>query len=102
MLRLLANLIILLQFLLLIGCAASPPQTESLDYRTRAETQVDGGVHVSAVVLSPQETENTFSTQLAKKGIQPVWVEIDNQEEEEFALMLLSIDPDYFTPSEIA
>ena len=103
MLRLLANPITLLQFLLLLtGCAASPPQTESLDYRARAETQVDDGVRVSAVVLSPQETVNTFSTPLAKKGIQPVWVEIDNQEEEEFALMLLSIDPDYFTPSEIA
>ena len=68
MLRLLANLIILLQFLLLlIGCAASPPQTESLDYRARVETQVDGSIRVSAVVLSPQETVNTFSTPLAKK-----------------------------------
>ena len=103
MLRLLANPITLLQFLLLLtGCAASPPQTESLDYRARTETQVDDGVRVSAVVLSPQETVSTFSTPLARKGIQPVWVEIDNQEEEEFALMLLSIDPDYFTPSEIA
>ncbi len=103
MLRLLVQAIALLQILLLlVGCAASPPQSESLDYRARAETHVDGGVRVSAVVLSPEETVDTFSTPLAEKGIQPVWVEIDNREEEEFAVMLLSIDPDYFTPSEIA
>ena len=38
-----------------VGCAASPPQSESLDYRARAETRVDAGVQVSAVVLSPEE-----------------------------------------------
>ena len=47
MLRLLVQPISPLQFLLLlIGCAASPTQTESFDYRARAETQVDGGVRV--------------------------------------------------------
>ena len=93
----------LLLFLLLTGCAISPPlQTESLDYRARAETQIDGGVRVSAVVLSPQETQTSFAIPLANKGIQPVWIEIENQEDKEFYLMLLSIDPDYFSPSEVA
>jgi len=92
----------LLSFLLLAACAAPPPQTESLDYRARAESQVDGGVRVSAVVLSPQESENTFSIALAEKGIQPVWIEIENQEDKAFNLMLLSVDPDYFAPSEVA
>jgi len=94
--------VVLLFFLLLIGCAASSPRTESLDYRARAETLADGRVRVSAVVLSPQETKNSFNTPLAKKGIQPVWLEIENQEDKEFFLMLLSLDPDYFAPSEVA
>lgn len=88
--------------LLLIGCATSPLQTESLDYKSRAETRIDGRIRVSAVVLSPQETENSFSVPLAKKGVQPVWIEIDNQEEKQFTVMLLSIDPNYFAPSEVA
>jgi hypothetical protein len=92
----------LLLFLLVAGCATSPPQTESLDYRARAESQVDDGIRVSAVVLSPQESEQSFSIPLAKKGIQPVWLEIENQEDKEFYLMLLSLDPDYFAPSEVA
>jgi hypothetical protein len=87
---------------ILIGCAASHPQPDKLDYRARAETQVEGGVKVSAVVLSPQETQNSFSLPLAKKGIQPVWIKIENHEAKEFALMLLSIDPEYFSPSEVA
>ncbi len=92
----------LLLFLLVAGCATSPPQTESLDYRARAESQVDDGIRVSAVVLSPQESEQSFFIPLAKKGIQPVWLEIENQEDKEFYLMLLSLDPDYFAPSEVA
>jgi hypothetical protein len=94
--------VVLPYLLLLGGCAAVPPQAESLDYRSRAETQSEGGVRVSAVVLSPQESENTFALPLAKKGIQPVWLEIENQEDTELYLMVLSLDPDYFSPSEVA
>jgi hypothetical protein len=93
---------ILLFFLFLMGCAALPPQTESLDYRARAETQSDGRLRVTAAVLSPQETHESFSLPLAAKGIQPIWLEIDNQEDKELYLMLLSLDPEYYSPSEIA
>lgn len=93
---------VLLFFLLLVGCAAAPRQTESLDYRARVETKTAGGVRVSAVVLSPQESENSFNAPLAEKGVQPVWLEIENREDKEFYLMLLSLDPNYFSPSEVA
>ena len=92
----------LLCVLLLGGCATTRFQPESLDYRARAETQSDRGVRVSAVVLSQEETQNTFSLPLAKKGIQPVWVEIVNQEDKGFYLMVLSVDPNYFSSSELA
>ena len=95
--------VLLLFFLILTGCTISPPpQTESRDYRARAETKIEGGVQVSAVVLSPQETVDSFGMPLAKKGVQPVWLEIENTEDKEFYLMLLSIDPDSFSPSEVA
>ena len=93
---------VLLCLLLLFGCATTRFQPESLDYRTRAETQSDRGVRVSAVVLSQEETQNSFALPLAKKGIQPVWVEIVNQEDKGFYLMVLSVDPNYFSPSELA
>jgi len=88
--------------LMVAGCAGAPRQTESTDYFARAETQVDGRVRVSAVVLSPVESENAFSLALSSKGIQPVWLELENDEDHPLVLMLLSIDPDYFAPSEVA
>lgn len=95
------GLTVLLLLLLLGGCAA-PPQTESLDFRARAETQTDGGIRVSAVVLSPLESEESFGLPLADSGIQPVWLEVANQEDQELYLNLLSLDPNYFSPSEVA
>ena len=95
------DLIALAFILLLVGCAM-PPQTESLDYRARAETQVNEGIRVSAVALSPQESENSFGLPLAEKNIQPIWLEIENQTDKELYLMLLSLDPNYFSPSEVA
>ncbi len=84
------------------GCATSSVQTEPPDFRARAETKTQDGVSVSAVTLSSEESLDTFSLPLANKGVQPVWMEIENKKDKEFVLMLLSIDPDYFAPSEIA
>ena len=93
---------VLVMALILAGCAGTPTQTVSLDYRARAETQAEGRVRVSAVVLSPLESERTFSMPLARKRVQPVWLEIDNQEDQQLYLMVLGVDPDYFAPSEVA
>ncbi|HSF79547.1 MAG TPA: hypothetical protein VLA38_13105, partial [Steroidobacteraceae bacterium] len=82
----------LLLALILAGCAGTPRQTASLDYRARAETQAEGRVRVSAVVLSPLESERTFSMPLARKRVQPVWLEIDNQEDQQLYLMVLGVD----------
>ena len=84
------------------GCTSVPSHHESLNYFDRAETQVEDGVHVSAVVLNQHESMNSFDLPLASKGIQPVWIEIDNRENIEYRLMMLSLDPDYFSPSEVA
>jgi len=92
----------LLAALAVAACAGTPTQTESLDYRARAEKKVDGHVEVSAVVLSPLESEKTFGLPLSRKDVQPVWLEIDNREDRELYLMVLSLDPDYFAPSEVA
>ena len=39
---------------------------------------------------------------MAQKGIQPIWLEIENPGDQDFILMLNSIDPGYFSPSEAA
>ena len=59
-------------------------------------------MQVSAVVLSETESKEVFRASLASKNIQPIWLKIDNQSPRELVLMLLSIDQDYFSPSEAA
>jgi hypothetical protein len=97
-----AALVLLASVLLASGCATTPPAPESLDFYARAETKIDERVSTTAVVLSPAETKHYFGAPLANKGIQPVWLQIDNQEDRAFVLMVLSLDPDYFAPSEVA
>jgi hypothetical protein len=93
---------ILVLLLGVAGCASAPRQTESMDYRARAETRVEDAVRVSAVVLSPAESQASFGVPLAKEDIQPVWLEIENGGDTPLHLLLLSIDPDYLAPSEVA
>jgi hypothetical protein len=99
---LLLRCITLATVLAVAACAGTPTQSESTDYRARAAKKALGNVAVSAVVLSPLESEMTFGLPLARKSIQPVWLEIDNQEDRELYLLLLGLDPDYFAPSEVA
>jgi len=93
---------VVLLLIFLNGCATHTIQAESPDYTARAETQVDGNVRVSAVVLSPLESQTTFNCPLASKDIQPIWLKIENKERRDLYLMLLDLDPNYFSPSEVA
>ncbi len=97
-------LVLYLCWALVTGCASySPPKpVASPDYLLRLESKIDGNVQVSAVVLSAEESEQAFATRLASNGIQPIWLEIENREDQEYLLMLNSIDPNYFSPSEAA
>ena len=87
--------VLVLSCALVTGCASySPPKpVASPDYLLRLESKIDGDVQVSAAVLSAEESEQVFATGLARKGIQPIWLEIENREDQEFVLMLNSVEP---------
>jgi len=71
-----------------VGCATyRPPADYPQDFRARAETQTEGGVRVSAALLSEDEAKQIFATSVIAKDIQPIWIEIDNQDDDEYALM---------------
>jgi hypothetical protein len=86
------------------GCASyTPPNPSgSPEYLRRIESKLDRNVQVSAVVLSDEESEKALGTRLARIGIQPIWLEIENRDDQEFILMLNSLDANYFSPSEAA
>jgi len=92
-----------LTFSILFGCASSfePRPPEDINFRERAQTQTDGNFRVTATVLSADETQKVFGFALYKKGIQPIWLEIENMDDEPIWFLPFSVDPDYFPPLEV-
>ena len=87
----------------LLGCASSalrpdPPST----YLSRAIERSKGGVSVAASVMDEAEISDCFGVPLNSVGIQPVWLKIQNLSAYSYVLFLRSIDPDYFSPYEVA
>jgi hypothetical protein len=86
------------------GCtpvAPIQPATQP-DYKNRAVTRSDGGLRVSTAVLSADESAAVYGTPLANRGIQPVWIEVENRERQAFFLLSPGLDPNFFPASEAA
>ena len=89
--------------LLASGCATfHPAPLEEISFVHRAETKSKDGISVSVVVLSPEESEQAFGAPLAGKGIQPVWLRIENSTDKEYLLLENNVDRSYFSPHEAA
>ncbi len=97
--RILAAIVVALA---LAGCASTPPPAASLDYKSRAVTRTEGGVRVSTAVLSADESATVYGVPLAKKSIQPVWIEVENREDRAYFLLSPGLDPNFFPASEAA
>ena len=99
-----SSLVSIVIALTLSACASneSLTGTETLDYKSRAVSRSDGAVVVSASVLSADESQDVYSVPLAKKGIQPVWIEVENGDEIAYWLLSPGLDPNFFPASEAA
>ena len=85
------------------GCATTGPHVvDATEYKNRVKTQEDGKIRVGVTVLSAEESEELYGVPLAKKGIQPVWIEVDNQEDRAYWLLSTGLDPNFFPASEAA
>jgi len=94
---------VVISALLASGCATfHPVPLEQVSFTQRAETKSKDGISVSVVVLSPEESEQAFGTPLADKGIQPVWLRIENSTDKEYLLLENNVDRNYFSPHEAA
>ena len=86
------------------GCAAVmlPQRTAESDYKSRAVTRSDGKLRVSTAVLSADESAVVYGIALAKQGIQPVWIEVENRDQQGYFLLSPGLDPNFFPASEAA
>ena len=54
------------------------------------------------LVLSREETEEIFDLDLYDRGIQPIWLEVENKTEERIWIPPVGVDRNYFPPFEVA
>ena len=78
------------------------PHPEERCYHERAEMRKEDTLVVRASVLANRESERFFGVPLARRGIQPVWLEIANNGPHTYRLRLASLDPNYYPPLEAA
>lgn len=78
------------------------PRPEERPFLDRAEVRRDDDLVVKVSVLDNQESERFFGVPLARRGIQPVWLDITNHGKQPYRLRLASLDPNYYPPLEAA
>src|SRR5262245_21921051 len=78
------------------------PKPEERSFLDRAEVRQDDTLVVPASVLANWESEPFFGVPIARRGIQPLWLEITNKDRTPYRLRLASLDPNYYPPLEAA
>lgn len=90
--------------LLTVGCGVTfeTVPIEQVPFRERAQTQAEENVRVTTAVLSSEESELVFGLDLYARGVQPVWLEIENNDDSPMRFLPAGLDPEYFTPLEVS
>jgi hypothetical protein len=78
------------------------PDSGFTGFLDRAVTQEDARARVTVAVLTPAETRRVFGINVGRRGIQPVFLRIENRSTQALRLQAVTIDPRYFTPLEAA
>ena len=101
--RLLFLWVFIVCFMTLHGCATfKPSPIDETIFRNRGLSKTDGVVKVTATILGREETREIFGLDLYKGGIQPIWLEIENNDDGRIWVPPFGVDPDYFAPFEVA
>lgn len=78
------------------------PSPESREFLQGAEVQERDGIEVRVAVLDSKASRKFFGVPIARRGIQPVWVQIINRTNHPYRMQFVSLDPNYFSPLEAA
>ena len=94
----------LISIISVYGCTIyqKPRPLHDVAFQERSQSEVDGEVRVTVVVLSDEESRQLFGVNLAGQEMQPVWVRVQNADSSPYWLMFAGLDPDYFSPLESA
>ena len=79
-----------------------PDPSGDAEFIARAQQKSVPGIKVSASALGARESRRSFGENLAKYDIQPVWLSIENETDDQFAYLPITMDPDYYSPYEVS
>ena len=91
--------------LLLAACSGKvfvAGEPDRAGFLERGVTQEQGPLRITVAVPDAQETLALTGLPLYSQGIQPVWLEVVNSGSSRLRLVIASIDPDYYSPLEVA
>lgn len=90
--------------LLNLGLLGVPfsPRPEERTFLQRTLSQRNSDLTITLAVLDDRESDRFFGVSLSRRGIQPLWLHIENHSSQLYRLRLASIDPNYYTPLEAA
>jgi hypothetical protein len=89
----------------LAGCGGKAYVYEPVDtshFLPTLEQQSEGPIRVSTSIPGREETARVFGIDLYARGIQPVWLQIENTGDSLARYAPVSTDPEYFAPLEVA
>ena len=78
------------------------PDGRDSSYMERSQSQENPRAGVTVAVPSTAESRRLFGVNLARRGIQPVFLRVANRSATSLRLQMVSVDPRYFTPLEAA
>ena len=78
------------------------PDPSERGFLARAQTQTSSSIRVTVAVPDARESERLFGVAITRRGVQPIYLRIENRSEVPLKLHFRGIDPRYFPPLEAA
>lgn len=87
----------------LSACSTFQPKPfDESKHLSRAALKSDGDITVTAIILAREEAEELFGFDFVAKGIQPVWIKIENKGKDPYWFVPHRLDPEYYPAMEAA
>src|SRR6516164_1604542 len=80
----------------------NPDPSGDVNFIARAQQKSVPGIKVNISALGARESQQSFGEDLAKYNIQPVWLSIENETDEQLVFLPITMDPDYYSPDEVS
>ncbi len=80
----------------------NPDPSSDSSFIARAQQKSVAGMKVSISALGARESQRSFGENLADSNIQPVWLSIENENDDQLVFLPISMDPDYYSPYEVS